>query len=260
MPHRMPTVGRWRTSWWIGWTKRKHSMTVPMLRADRGSLASLLTTYQAGLLDMKEPLLWWPEVSKPLDRSYQLAAQWEQTRKDAETIRQELLACRGEMEQILHRLVAAEPKSKTLAERCLGAVDACAAARAVEVLPVAGAFLQALTRTLEDFGQGDPALVELPPMDGPVKVVPKKILEGMQERVDRLHRVSRTQMIAMACLSYVDEIGSDRRKSMPEMLQDLKQSIDKTLIKCRFQPLSEKNLFDMLLVFELYLSLTLGQG
>lgn len=229
------------------------------IRADREALDRLRADYQRGLLDLGRPLVWWPEVTKALSRSRQLADRSAATVEEAETLRAALQACRTDMEQLLRQMSPYGPESEKVARRCLAAVDACAVARAVEVLPKTGPFLQALIQTLEGFGEGTPDLVELAPVARPLSVDPEKILKGLQERVARLHRISRTQMIAMACLSYVDDTGGERR-SMPDMLQDLKQSIDETLTRCRFQPISEKNLFDMLIVFELYLSLTLGQG
>lgn len=85
-----------------------------------------------------------------------------------------------------------------------------------------------------------------------------RMMKTERSKLNDWHRITRTSLIALAYHNYLMDADTERI-SMPELLSDFRAYMDPILERCRYQKISEKNLFDMFTVFSLYLKITLRE-
>ena len=149
---------------------------------------------------------------------------------------------------VLDRLAQLDPKWAKLAPQCADAVAKSCGSVAPALLAQGLTGVQALVQGLDGWSEKDP----------PALPFLSTALEEEKKKLQRTHRVGRTQLVAIAFQAFMEDAAGERM-SMPELLEELRTSIDSQLKACRFQPISEKNLFDMFAVIVVYLRLVLGR-
>lgn len=79
-----------------------------------------------------------------------------------------------------------------------------------------------------------------------------------EKDLEHLERLGRSTIIAAVYHNMISD-QETRRMSMPALFSAFSREVDPVLDASRYQPISEKNLFDMFTLFELYHSLTLDR-
>lgn len=89
----------------------------------------------------------------------------------------------------------------------------------------------------------------------------KLLAEVMSYRLKADKRITRSELIALHFNFYISSFGEDiEMDTFPDVFRDYSDRINPHLEDARYQPLSEKNIFDMYVVTELYFYLSENYG
>lgn len=82
------------------------------------------------------------------------------------------------------------------------------------------------------------------------------LTELLLQQLRQERRITRSQMIAMHLFSYANVLDEESGRSFPDFFADYARSINPSLIKARFLPISTRSLVDLYVVFALYFQLS----
>lgn len=87
------------------------------------------------------------------------------------------------------------------------------------------------------------------------------ITEAMVQRLRFDNRITRCELISLHFNYYISLLNETKDMyTFPEVFEDYEATINPILVEARYQPLSEKNIFDMYVVTELYFYLIENMG